>query len=58
MDKERNLKWEALIQGDKTFQGKLRNLRSRYTFEACNSTNDMECHDFPLSDLMKGDDEP
>jgi hypothetical protein len=27
-DKEQNLKWEALIQRDKTFQGKLRNLRT------------------------------
>jgi hypothetical protein len=48
----------VVIQGDKTFEGKLRNLRSGYTFEDCNDTNDMECHDSPFSDLMKGDDEP
>jgi hypothetical protein len=52
------LKWEALIQGDKMFQGKLRYLCNAQMFEACDGTNDMECHDCPFSDIMRGDDEP
>jgi hypothetical protein len=62
MDKGQILKREVVIHSDKTFQGKLRicatNLRNGYTFEVCNGTNDMECHDCSFSNLMKGDDEP
>ena len=56
------LKREVVIHSDKTFQDKLgictMNLRSGYTFEVCNNTNDMECHDCSFFDLVKGDDEP
>jgi hypothetical protein len=54
------LKREVFIHSDKMFQGKLvictAKLHSGYTFEVCDSTNDMECHDFSFFDLVKGDD--
>jgi hypothetical protein len=50
------MKREVVIHSDKMFQGKLRicaaNLRNGYTFEVCNGTNDMECHDCSFSNLM------